>query len=44
MDEKFVKEGKEVLDKTEEQSNSELIISTWARQSLSKAWPRVRMA
>ena len=27
MDEKFVKEGKEVLDKTEEQSNSELIIS-----------------
>ena len=27
MDEKFVKEGKEVLDKTEEQSDSELIIS-----------------
>lgn len=27
MDEKFIKEGKEVLDKTEEQSNSELIIS-----------------
>ncbi len=27
MDEKFVKEGNEILDKTEEQSNSELIIS-----------------